>query len=94
MAIASWGIVTVSSNLGGRNKAIAKALEENTAVSETIRQRLEAIDGRLSAVERRSTTSPDKSLRPRVPAAGEYLFVIRAGRDMMGRFRHRQGDVP
>jgi VIT1/CCC1 family predicted Fe2+/Mn2+ transporter len=52
VAIASWGIVTVSSNLGGRNKAIAKALDENAAVSETIRQRLEAIDGRLSAVEK------------------------------------------
>ena len=51
-------IITAIQTFGGRNTKIAKALEQNTIVNEKLIERLDAIDGRLGAVEKTLTDIP------------------------------------
>lgn len=53
--IVVWGIIAMAGAIGGGRKntdQLAKALEENAAVNKALLDRLDAIDGRLGAVEK------------------------------------------
>jgi len=54
LGIVIWGILAMTGALGGRKNDVqlAKALEENAAVNKALLDRLDAIDGRLGAVEK------------------------------------------
>lgn len=52
------GLITLGTTFAGRNTALAKALEQNSAVNEKLIARLDAIDSRLGAVEKTLTDIP------------------------------------
>ena len=51
-----WGVVAIGGGLGfGRNRrdaALADAMRDNAAVNKALLEKLDAIDGRLGAVEK------------------------------------------
>lgn len=51
-------IITAIQTFGKRNDKLAKALEQNTLVNQSLIERLDAIDGRLGTVEKTLTDIP------------------------------------
>ena len=56
--IVVWGLTSIANTFAGRNKDVARALEQNAAVNEKLIARLDGIDARLGSVEKTLTDIP------------------------------------